>query len=318
MLEKCRIWGDIAAAAESGRDFSVRWFGSEGPMAGQMGSTRTSQILPVDLNAIICGNLRLMAEMYDAIGESEIAARFQEEFAAMCDTIHEVLWDEEEGCWFDYDLLHDRHEKIFYDTNFYPLYTGCTHDGFDAKRVAEYLSRCGAMEFPGGLPSSLIPSGQQWDFPNGWAPNTWILIKGLRAYGQEELAKVIADKWIRKNYFMWAHSGKKMFEKYNVAAKCAKAYGGGGEYEIQEGFGWTNGVVLDLLMVYKDELNWDATDENVVPDCLCCRVPTEMPVVEMVEPMYRDRKTSVCATEMHQIEPQPNVFVQTASAEVTI
>lgn len=168
LLEKCRLWGDIAAAAESGRDFSSRWFNMEGPMAGQMGSTRTSQLLPVDLNAIICGNLRMFAELYDAVGQKEDAARAHEQFRAMNDTIHNVLWDEGEGCWLDYDLVRDCRLKIFQDTNFYPLYTGCTHDGFDAKRIADYLTRAGVMDFPGGIPSSLITTGQQWDYPNGW------------------------------------------------------------------------------------------------------------------------------------------------------
>lgn len=40
VLEKQRLWGDIAAAAESGRDFSSRWFSQDGPVAGKMGSTR--------------------------------------------------------------------------------------------------------------------------------------------------------------------------------------------------------------------------------------------------------------------------------------
>lgn len=31
-------------------------------------------------------------------------------------------------------------------------------------------------------------------------------------------------------------------------------YGGGGEYEVQEGFGWTNGGVLRLLELFPDEL----------------------------------------------------------------
>ena len=31
-------------------------------------------------------------------------------------------------------------------------------------------------------------------------------------------------------------------------------YGGGGEYIVQEGFGWTNGGVLRLLELYPTEL----------------------------------------------------------------
>lgn len=42
-----------------------------------------------------------------------------------------------------------------------------------------------------------------------------------------------------------------MFEKYNVEDSLL---GHGGEYEVQEGFGWTNGVILDLLITYGDRL----------------------------------------------------------------
>ena len=42
---------------------------------------------------------------------------------------------------------------------------------------------------------------------------------------------------------VFAASGK-FVEKYNVLDPLAVS--GGGEYELQDGFGWTNGVYLDL------------------------------------------------------------------------
>jgi alpha,alpha-trehalase len=36
-----------------------------------------------------------------------------------------------------------------------------------------------------------------------------------------------------------------MVEKYNVADMSLEA--GGGEYPVQDGFGWTSGVALSLL-----------------------------------------------------------------------
>ena len=41
-----------------------------------------------------------------------------------------------------------------------------------------------------------------------------------------------------------------MLEKFS--ADEVGVPGGGGEYEVQEGFGWTNGVTLDLLARYPD------------------------------------------------------------------
>uniref|UniRef100_A0A914XJ67 Trehalase n=1 Tax=Plectus sambesii TaxID=2011161 RepID=A0A914XJ67_9BILA len=87
--DKRRLWGDIAAAAESGRDFSARWFTSEGPVGGKMGSTRTSQIMPVDLNAIMCGNLRTMAELYEVVGQPQPAVECRAEYEAMRECIYQ-------------------------------------------------------------------------------------------------------------------------------------------------------------------------------------------------------------------------------------
>jgi hypothetical protein len=97
----------------------------------------------------------------------------------------------------------------------------------------------------------------------------WIAISGLKAIGQTELARTLAAKWVSHNYSIFKDSNQ-MYEKYNVASQCTKARGGGGEYEVQEGFGWTNGVILDLLQTFASELSFDAQSLESVK-CECCR-----------------------------------------------
>ena len=75
----------------------------------------------------------------------------------------------------------------------------------------------------------------------------WIAIQGLRNYGEEQLAGVIAQRWVAQNLKVYRSSGK-LVEKYDVRAAAAE--GGGGEYPLQDGFGWTNGVLRKLLAVY--------------------------------------------------------------------
>jgi alpha,alpha-trehalase len=96
----------------------------------------------------------------------------------------------------------------------------------------------------GGLVSTLTHNGQQWDAPNGWAPLQWMSIKGLRNYGEDELAQRVRDNWVALNVKVYENTGK-MVEKYNVEDMGLEA--GGGEYPVQDGFGWTNGVLLRLL-----------------------------------------------------------------------
>ena len=52
---------------------------------------------------------------------------------------------------------------------------------------------------PGGVVTSLKETKQQWDAPNGWAPLQWLTVQGLRNYGNETLAKDIAQRWIKLN-----------------------------------------------------------------------------------------------------------------------
>jgi neutral trehalase len=105
-------------------------------------------------------------------------------------------------------------------------------------------------------------SGEQWDFPNGWPPSNHMVIEGLRKsenpYSQEQGFR-LAEKWVYGNYRVYLETGK-MWEKYNVAEE-KPAVGGGGEYQVQYGYGWTNGVILDLLTAYYDRFEWrEASD----------------------------------------------------------
>uniref|UniRef100_A0A803R6S8 Trehalase n=1 Tax=Cannabis sativa TaxID=3483 RepID=A0A803R6S8_CANSA len=111
-----------------------------------------------------------------------------------------------------------------------------------------------------GIATSLTNSGQQWDFPNGWAPIQHMIIEGLTRSGLKEarsMGREIAVSWLRTNYVTFKKT-KTMHEKYNVE-KCG-FFGGGGEYVPQTGFGWSNGVVLTLL----EEFGWP---EDLSIDC---------------------------------------------------
>ena len=72
-------------------------------------------------------------------------------------------------------------------------------------------------------------------------------IQGLRNYGEDGLAELIALRWMKQNLRVYHETGKLM-EKYDVVDLTRPA--GGGEYPTQDGFGWTNGVLLKLLNIY--------------------------------------------------------------------
>lgn len=81
---------------------------------------------------------------------------------------------------------------------------------------------------------------------DGWAPLQWVAVVGLRNYGKRQLAERIAGRWNCENLDGYRASGT-LIEKYDVVNDRP---GGGGEYELQIGFGWTNGVLRGLRSLY--------------------------------------------------------------------
>jgi alpha,alpha-trehalase len=96
----------------------------------------------------------------------------------------------------------------------------------------------------GGLLTTTLTTGQQWDAPNGWAPLQWVAVDGLQRYGQDRLARQLGTRFLRTVQSVYDRE-QKLVEKYVVDGSAGG--GGGGEYPLQDGFGWSNGVTLALL-----------------------------------------------------------------------
>ena len=62
---------NLASGAESGWDFSSRWLAHNGSRVGQLASIMVDSIVPVDLNAILCGNEATLSRLFTAVGESD-------------------------------------------------------------------------------------------------------------------------------------------------------------------------------------------------------------------------------------------------------
>jgi neutral trehalase len=110
----------------------------------------------------------------------------------------------------------------------------------------------------GGVPASLSTSGQQWDYPNAWSPVQFFSMQALELaatklqkpeYHTEAIS--IAQTWITTTYCAFL-STNALYEKYNVSAPGAAGHGG--EYVVQTGFGWTNGLILWILDTYAADL----------------------------------------------------------------
>lgn len=232
-----KLYLDLRAGAESGWDFSSRWFHD----AKDITSIHTTDIVPVDLNCLLYQLEMTIAETYQAALQPLFARRFRKLAQQRADTILKYMWNEEEQMFMDYDFRQGKQTTRVTMAGVFPLFVKIASSQ-QAAAVAGRLER----DFlkAGGLVSTLIESGQQWDAPNGWAPLQWVAIQGLRQYGHYGLADKVKHAWIDTCLEVYKRESK-MVEKYDVI-NPTKA-GGGGEYQLQDGFGWTNGVLAALL-----------------------------------------------------------------------
>jgi len=231
------IYADLRAACESGWDFSSRWFSD----AETLMTVQTTSIIPVDLNSLLYQLERTIARAHRESGSEEEAAVYEDKAKLRAAALQLYCWNEEGGFFRDYQYTEQRFTPVRSLAGVYPLFVGIA-DTEQGARVAQTLRE--EFLFPGGLVSTPNETGQQWDAPNGWAPLQYMAIQGLRRTGQTELAQEIRDRWVQLNRRVYEDTGK-LVEKYNVVDITLES--GGGEYPVQDGFGWTNGVLQALI-----------------------------------------------------------------------
>ena len=239
--EKRALYRDIRSAAESGWDFSSRWLAD----GHSLSSIHTTDIIPVDLNCFLWQLEMILSKANKIAGNKSRANAISLKANNRKIAIGKYLWSKKAGFYMDYDWKQHRQTNVLSLAGMVPFALALA-DRSQMQPAANIIEQ--QFLRPGGVVTTLQKTGQQWDAPNGWAPMEWFTVTGLEIYGNQALARTIATRWIAINERVYRQTGKLM-EKYNVADTTAKA--GGGEYPSQDGFGWTNGVYLDLKERYQ-------------------------------------------------------------------
>lgn len=230
------VYRDLRAGAESGWDFGSRWFRDGKTVA----TIHTTDIVPVDLNSLMWNLETSIARRCMAAGDRACAADFEAQAKVRKTAISRYLWSASDRRFADWDRSTEKPTASISAAILYPLFVGlATPEQADATAKLTEAK----LTAPGGLRTTTTHTGEQWDEPNGWAPLLWIAVQGLDRYGKTQLANVLAERWVRTVSGFYACTGR-MVEKYDVESGQA---GGGGEYPVQDGFGWTNGVTRALL-----------------------------------------------------------------------
>jgi alpha,alpha-trehalase len=234
------LYRDLRSAAESGWDFSSRWFND----GRTLNTIQTTSLVPVDLNCLLYQLEQTLSLAWKAKGNKVKAENFRILAEKRKKAINKYCWSPVSNWYVDYNLSLKKMSATRTLAGMYPFFFHLADAAKAAKAKPVYEKY---FLKPGGAVTTVVQTGQQWDAPNGWAPLQWISVMGWENYGYVAMAKETANRWFRLNKKVFMQTGKLM-EKYNVVETNLEA--GGGEYPSQDGFGWTNGVLLALIKKY--------------------------------------------------------------------
>ena len=312
--ERATLYANLASGAESGWDYSSRWIATPKDAADDvyfpLRSLNTREIIGVDVNSILYANEMTIAGYLNASGDGERAAEFEALACNRSAAMYDLMWSEEHGGYFDYNLTSGSpnlwaplssdynesdptvvtegapagYQLAFHAAQFYPFWLGAApaHLRDNPLAVRGAYARVATLldDRVGAIAATNYETGQQWDRPNVWPPLVYAVAQGLLAtpptcdndpaYAEvRALALRLAQRYLDSTFCTWRATGGStselpriegaeegadgvMFEKY--ADDATNVAGGGGEYEVVEGFGWTNGVLIWAVDTFGNDL----------------------------------------------------------------
>ena len=265
---------------ESGHDTTYRW---------EWHGDRCLDFVTVDLNSLLYKTEADIARTIETVfggtltledGSEETSATWHARAERRRQLIIQLLWDNEAGMFFDYDVVHKKRYAFVSATTLYPLWARLA-----TVEQAEALVRNALplLEMPGGLAGSSEESrgsiserrpARQWDYPYGWVPHQMLAWAGLSNYGYEAVAQRLTYRWlytITRNAVDYNGTVPEKLDVVKRSHEVFAEYGNVGtkfEYIPMEGFGWMNASYLVGLSYLSPDLRRVRLNSLIPPEWL--------------------------------------------------
>lgn len=211
------------AEAESGWDFNPRFYG------------RCSDFNPVDLNSNLYFYETLL-EFIDKLNGGD-GKEYKAAYGKRAAKMKELLWNEENKVFYDYDFVNGRRSDVISAASFQPYFVNMENiDCGGAKTLYEKLIE------ENGVSTTVKGYGKyQWAYPNAWAPCQLIAFDALKNAGYKKEAQSVAEKYLHTVESVYDKTGN-LWEKYNATSDETPV----NEYDMPPMLGWTAGTYLYL------------------------------------------------------------------------
>ena len=201
---------------------------------------------PVCLNSLLYLMEMQAAEIMRLLGRGADAAVWEMRGRDRAARVNQLMWDAQDGLYYDYDFASGRRRRYPFLTTFYPLWAGIA----SREQAAQVMRNLRKFEKPGGLETSTNESGSQWDAPFGWAPLELIADQAMRRYGYDQDADRTSKEFLTLVLDEYRKHGT-IVEKYDVVRRSSDLDLRFGYRSNEVGFGWTNAAFTALY----DELS---------------------------------------------------------------
>ncbi|KAH9480690.1 Trehalase [Psilocybe cubensis] len=181
--EKAALYAELASGAETGWDYTMRWYSTPNATNG-LRSLNVRNTIGVDLNSILYRNHVLLAGLYGSSNQTA-ASRHTAAAASLKTAILDLFWDSDKVAFYDFIRNTNSRSTVFSAAAFYPFWAGIVPPEV-AKSEQTAFSVFSSVNmvlnrYNGTFPTTFVDTGLQWDAPNAWPPHQYIIIQALRS-----------------------------------------------------------------------------------------------------------------------------------------
>lgn len=230
---------------------------------GMDNSPRFDNVKPIDsidFSCYMANEARYMMKIAEVLGKQDRANEYDKLFHAIKDAVNSLLYDEEDGRYYDREVQSRKLRKVSAVSSFLPLFVGiCTPER--AERLVKDLFDPETYGTAFGVPSISAKDPtfgeDMWRGPV-WINYNYFIICGLRDYGYEKEAERLLAQTLEE-ITKWYHKDGVIYEFYDCEQKvspsqlsrkgpCLKPEDGNVRIMSIHDYGWSCTFYVTMMM----------------------------------------------------------------------
>ncbi len=218
-----------------------------------------SDLFAIDLSCYMANETRFMKKIADELGDTASSDFFSQWYKKIKSDINSTLWCEEDGFYYDYDIVNQCFNKVHSVASFLPIFAGVC-DETQCGNLVTHIEN--PDEFGTQFPIPSISAKDKTFGSDMWRGPVWIncnymILKGLAEYGYTALSQKIKEKTLSV-ISEWYNRTGTVYEFYdsenrtppfcfNRKGAVVEPYDFRIKYQSIRDYGWSITLTFDLI-----------------------------------------------------------------------